>query len=48
MLVWIGGNLQESYGFPVCSCQYIRIRLGRVGYIGQLEAAWEAEGCLLR
>ena len=30
------------------SVQYVGIRLGRAGHSGQMEAAWEVEGCLLR
>ena len=48
MLVWIGVKLHGFNGFPVCNGQYVGIRLGRDGRSGQLEATWEAEGCLLR
>ena len=48
MLVWLRVNLHEFYEFPVCIGQYVGIRLGRAGHSGQLEAAWEAEGCFLR
>ena len=41
MLVWLGVNLYEFYGFPFCSGQYVGIRLGRAGHSGQIEAAWD-------
>ena len=46
MIVWLGVNLHEFYKFLFCSSQYIGIGLGRAGCSGQIEATWEANGCL--
>ena len=44
ILLWV--NLKKIFKFLFCSGKYIGIRLGRAGCSGQIEATWEADGCL--